>query len=128
MKSQTSIVAKQVRLQKWAEQIKDCQARPKGTKVEDWCDLHGISKANYYYRLRCVREACLEQIQHHPTEFVELSLPQHTTRIPKVTIQEPIEAKSVAILHGPNNITIELLSSATPDFLHAIIGVLHHVG
>ncbi len=128
MKSQTSIVAKQVRLQKWAEQIKDCQARPEGTKVEDWCESHGISKANYYYRLRCVREACLEQIQHHPTEFVELSPPLQTNSIQRVAIKENLESKPVAILRGPNNLSVELLSTATPDFLNAIIGAFHHVG
>ena len=29
-------------------------------KVSDWCEIHGISKSNYYYRLRQVRRACLE--------------------------------------------------------------------
>lgn len=28
-------------------------------KVSDWCEIHGISKSNYYYRLRQVRRACL---------------------------------------------------------------------
>ena len=28
--------------------------------VVGWCACHGITKANYYYRLRRVREACLE--------------------------------------------------------------------
>lgn len=27
--------------------------------VVDWCASHGITKANYYYRLRRVRQACL---------------------------------------------------------------------
>ena len=31
-----------------------------GMSVIDWCAGHGITKANYYYRLRRVREACLE--------------------------------------------------------------------
>ena len=31
--------------------------------VVEWCDCHGITKANYYYRLRRVRKACLESIQ-----------------------------------------------------------------
>ena len=33
MKSQTSLVASQVRLQHWAEQIKDCQNRPEDMDV-----------------------------------------------------------------------------------------------
>ena len=31
--------------------------------VVSWCACHGITKANYYYRLRRVRESCLETIQ-----------------------------------------------------------------
>ena len=59
MRSETSVVATQYRLQEWAAQIKDCQNRPEGMKVSDWCEIHGISKSNYYYRLRQVRRACL---------------------------------------------------------------------
>ena len=59
MRSETSVVATQYRLQEWAAQIKDCQNRPEGMKVSDWCEIHGISRSNYYYRLRQVRRACL---------------------------------------------------------------------
>ena len=30
--------------------------------IVSWCACHGITKANYYYRLRRVRKACLESI------------------------------------------------------------------
>lgn len=62
MSSETTMVAKQCRLQEWVAQIKDCQSRPAGMSVVSWCACHGITKANYYYRLRRVREACLESI------------------------------------------------------------------
>lgn len=62
MSSKTTMVAEQCRLQEWAVQIRDCQCRPAGMSVVDWCACHGITKANYYYRLRRVREACLENI------------------------------------------------------------------
>lgn len=39
MKSQTSLVASQVRLQHWAEQIKDCQNRPEDMDVK-----HGATR------------------------------------------------------------------------------------
>ena len=60
MNTQTSLVVEQIRLQQWADQIRDCQNRPSDMKVDTWCQEHGITKANYYYRLRRVREACLE--------------------------------------------------------------------
>ena len=62
MKSETSWAASQCRIREWAEQIRDCQNRPEGMKVKDWCKDHGITKANYYYRLRQVRRACLDSI------------------------------------------------------------------
>ena len=63
MSSETSMVAASVRLQEWAAQIKECQNRPSGMSVASWCADNGITKANYYYRLRQVRKACLEHIQ-----------------------------------------------------------------
>jgi hypothetical protein len=62
MRSETTIIAERCRLQEWAVQIRDCQNRPAGMSVVSWCACHGITKANYYYRLRRVREACLESI------------------------------------------------------------------
>ena len=60
MNSATTAVAVQYRLKEWAEQIRECQNRPAGMSVVDWCASHGITKANYYYRLRRVRQVCLE--------------------------------------------------------------------
>ena len=69
MNSETSMVAAQYRPRDWAAQIRECQNRPAGMSVADWCAGNGITKANYYYRLRRVRAACLEnfpeQMQEH---------------------------------------------------------------
>lgn len=63
MSSETTLVAERCHLQEWAAQIRDCQSRPAGMSVVSWCACHGITKANYYYRLRCVREACIENMR-----------------------------------------------------------------
>ncbi len=77
MSSETTIMAAQCRLQEWAAQIKDCQSRPTGMSVVDWCTCHGITKANYYYRLRRVRKACLEAIQKEmPAQQMVLVQPE----------------------------------------------------
>ncbi|WP_330614261.1 hypothetical protein [Coprococcus comes] len=44
MIEETSLVAQQVRLRQWAEQIRDCQNRPEGMDVSTWCALHNITK------------------------------------------------------------------------------------
>lgn len=52
MSSQSSMVAAGFRLQEWAAQIRECQSRPAGMSVASWCADNGITKANYYYRIR----------------------------------------------------------------------------
>lgn len=66
MKSTTSVVARQCRLRDWAEQVKECKSHPAGLTVKDWCAQHQITVANYYYRLRQLRKACLESIPPEP--------------------------------------------------------------
>ena len=66
MSSETIMMAEQCRLREWAAQIRDCQSRPAGMSIVGWCACYGITKVNYYYRLRRVREACLESIQGEP--------------------------------------------------------------
>ena len=64
MESTTTVAAQQYRLQQWAADIRKCQARPKDVSVDAWCRSQGITKANYYYRLQRVRQACLDGLQH----------------------------------------------------------------
>ena len=52
MASKESQVAAQVRLNQWAQEIQDCQNRPKDMTVDEWGKQHNIKKANYYWRLR----------------------------------------------------------------------------
>ena len=53
-------------------QIRDCQRRSADMSVVSWCACHGITKANYYYRLHRVRQACLEGIpgENPPQQIV----------------------------------------------------------
>ena len=119
MKSQTSLVAQQTRLSEWAEQIKECQNRPQGMKIDEWCRLHGITKANYYWRLRRVREAFLETAENAPT-FVELPAPIAAEPVATATT----EHKIVAILKGKNQLTLEITDQASSTLLNTLLGVM----
>ena len=68
MKTQTSAVARQQRLRSWAQMVRDCQTRPIGMSVDEWCETHSITKANYYYRMTQVRKACLDAM---PSEIAK---------------------------------------------------------
>ena len=52
-------VTKNVRLQQWMSITQDCKSS--GLKVDDYCLEHNISRNAYYYWLRKVKEAAIEQ-------------------------------------------------------------------
>ena len=104
MNSETTTVAAQCRLQEWAAQIRDCQNRPAGMSVADWCACNGITKANYYYRLRRVRATCLEklpeQMRKHlvvPVESELLQKCEHDNRNPEPGLDISIKGASIHV-------------------------------
>ena len=121
MNTQTSLVAEQIRLQQWADQIRDCQNRPSDMKVDAWCREHGITKANYYYRLRRVREACLKLCDPSPS-FVELTAPAES--IPAKVSHT--HSSVAAALHTKTEIAIDIYNDASLEFLRNLIGAASH--
>ncbi len=122
MHSQTSLVATQVRLQQWAEQVKDCQNRPHDMSVDQWCQLHDITKANYYYRLRRVREVYLSSLEEQiPMPFIELPAPS-----PEELPKSAPSLEVAGVIHGSNGIRIELCNGASIGFMKTLLEVLSH--
>lgn len=116
MSSQTSLVAKQCRIQSWAMQIRECQNRPENMTVDEWCLQNNITKANYYYRLKCVRQACLDSMES-TSAFVELPAPEI-----KPENESTTTASIAAVIRGGNGLCIELHENASADFLKKLIG------
>ena len=120
MKSQTSFVAERVRLQQWAEQIRSCQNRPEGMDVATWCSQNGITRANYYYRLRRVRKAYLATTEESIPSFIELQVP---ATIPKT--EDTAAAPTIAaVLHSPNGFALEISNLASAEFIRSVIGAM----
>ena len=64
MKLETSLVATRGRFQQGAADIQRCQGRPNEMSTEEWYLQQGITKVNFYYRLRRVCRACLNHMGH----------------------------------------------------------------
>lgn len=111
MAEETSLIVQQVRLNQWAAQIRDCQNRPKGMDVTTWCAQHNITKANYYYRLKRVRQMCLDQIPDasQPT-FVELQQPEEKGTM--LAVEVPVMR-----IENVRELSAEIFSSITPELL-----------
>ncbi len=125
MTTQTSVVAQQVRLRQWAEQIQACRNRPAGMDVGTWCSQNNISKANYYYRLRRVREACLEQLPETPT-FVEIPM---AGRVPTKSPEKlpAMDGQPLLRIYNRTGISIDIFQDMPDEKLQSLVEVLAYV-
>ena len=124
MTTQTSLVAEQVRLQQWAEQGRDCKNRPRGMDVETWCAQNNITKANYYYRLRRVRKACLDQMQTEQADFIELPMPsEKNISADTENVSDSIPAIRIKTKEG---VSFEVFSNVSTEVLKYLIEVVIH--
>ncbi len=127
MKSQTALVARNCRLNEWARMVRDCKNRPAGMSVDEWCELNSITKANYYYRMKQVRIACLDAL---PSEESV-----HTVVPVSLELMEE-EPASISTVSSNNNsclelyahgVTVRVTETTSETLLAKVLGVLAHV-
>lgn len=124
--SKTSLVAKQVRLQQWAADVRSCNERPKGITVEQWCTQHGLNKATYYWRLGAVRRACLDIVDEDICETNDFDNGFQTT----FTELNPVASAPdtcVPALLKLGNATVEISEGITDGFLLRLMEAAYHV-
>ena len=120
MKQETSVVARNYRLQEWAVMVQECNSRPHGMTVKQWCLEHDVTPANYYYRLTQVRKACLETL---PTESIQQQV------IP--VSQELLGQKEITPASGKsgldvsvNGFSIHVTDATSPELLKMVLWVV----
>ncbi len=118
----TSLVAKQYRLQQWAVQVRECQNRLADMTVQEWCAAHGLTKADYYYRLRRVRETCLEQSEVH--EIVPLT-PKAATYTADAD-SRTFSGKQDSLCITAVNFCIHATQDTSKELLSMVLGVIHN--
>ena len=125
MSSITTAVAVDYRLQQWAQLVKDCQNRPQDMTVEQWCDTKGISKSNYYYRLRCIRKACLEHVQDNSVSCQQVvEIPEKITQQSRSESPSDISIESSNISIEINGVVIHIKEDISESLLEKIIRVV----
>ncbi|MCC8125878.1 MAG: IS66 family insertion sequence element accessory protein TnpB [Clostridiales bacterium] len=130
MKSTTSLVARQCLLQEWAGQIRECHQRLDGMSVNEWCRQHGITKTTYYYRLRQVRKACLDNI---PADKLPLAsgtnMPQAVVAVPAALLESPAgqNQKAPELTVSVGKISIMAREDTPSDLLTMVLGAAIHV-
>lgn len=108
----TSKVIHQAKLNDWANTIREQQAS--SLSVTQWCDLHQLSKTQFYYWKRQLKG---EFVKSALPDIVPISTPVPNTCCTSCATETTISALSTLKL-TVNDITIEITED-TSDFLLA---------
>ena len=128
MKTQTSIAARTCRLHEWAQMVQECNQRPVGMSVSEWCEANSITKANYYYRMTQVRKACLDSIPDGVMEQTIVPVPANimcSEELSDKEIRSSCEDAFVEVIsHG---MTLRITEQTSDMLIAKVLGALAHV-
>ena len=123
MKSETALVAAQVRYQQWINDIRECNTQPAGVTVADWCAEHQIKKETYYYRMKVLRRACLDFSSVQDVAETEGQAPADSRFVElQPCCDQPSETVPVSVTIQIGNASIEVADTISDDFLRRIVG------
>ena len=92
--------------------------------VETWCAQNNITKANYYYRLRRVRKACLDQLQREKSDFIELPMTsEKNISADTENVSDSVPAIRIKTKEG---VSFEVFSNVSTEVLKYLIEVVIH--
>lgn len=98
-----------------------CENRPSDIKVDTQCKEQGITKANYYYRLRHVWEVFLELCESFPFRVeLTMSVDYISAKVSK------LHSSVVAVFHTGDGITVDLYDGDSAEFFINPIGVTNY--
>ena len=92
--------------------------------VETWCAQNNITKANYYYRFRRVRKACLDQLQTEQSDFIELPMTsEKNISADTENVSDSVPAIRIKTKEG---VSFEVFSNVSTEVLKYLIEVVIH--
>ena len=121
-----------VKLREWSAMIQTCKAS--GLTVKAWCEENGIGKKTYYYRLKRVRLATLQEPKKisegfqsagvSPPAFAKLSLGVENENIimPDIPTQGTL---ALTVRMGP--VMIDINNGANHETIAATLRVLQEI-
>ena len=98
--------------------VRECNSRPHGMTVKQWCLEHDVTPANYYYRLNEVRKACLETL---PAEGIQ----QQVVPVSRELLGQKAAAPNITGLDvSVNGISIHVTETTSPELLKMVLRVV----
>lgn len=119
-------------LKKWAAIIKEC--RSSGMKILQWLEINNISKDQYYYWQKKLKETCIDTFERQAATFVELPITKEVPASTELTVTHSVcknddsyfKDNMIAAVIKTNRVTFEITNTATPDFIKNLIEAFNH--
>jgi hypothetical protein len=124
-------ITQEVRLESWAKIVRSCSARPSGVTQKEWLEENGITRVQYYYWQRKVRQAAYLEQKTGASSMIAApsdaaALPVTFAELPQEQIQstepEPKESSfhADAVIHIEGN-AVEISNTISPALLRVIL-------
>lgn len=105
-------------LKKWAAIIKEC--RSSGMKILQWLEINNISKDQYYYWQKKLKETCIDTFERQAATFVELPVTKEVPTSTELTVTHTVcknddsyfKDNMIAAVIKTNRVTFEITNTA----------------
>ena len=119
-------------LKKLVAIIKEC--RSSGMKILQWLEINNISKDQYYYWQKKLKETCIDTFERQAATFVELPVTKEVPASTELTVTHTVcknddsyfKDNMIAAVIKNNRVTFEITNTATPDFIKNLIEAFNH--
>ena len=105
-------------------------------KILQWLEINNISKDQYYYWQRKLKETCIDTFERQAATFVELPVTKEVPASTELAVTHTIcENKNDGCSFKDNTIaavikttgdTFEITNTAAPDFIKKVIDAFKH--
>ena len=96
-------------------------------KILQCLEINNISKDQYYYLHKKLKETCIDTFERQVATFVELPVTKEIPISTELTVTHTVcKNDAIAAVIKPNGITFEITNTATPDFIKNLIEAFNH--
>ena len=108
--------------------VQECNRRPYGISVSEWCQENSITKANYYYRMSQVRKACMDCLPAETVEQPIVPVSPELMSSENSELEESVQrGKESYIEISAHGMTLKITDNTESSLIAKVLGVLAHV-